>query len=49
MISLDICRYNIESFKLDRSIATWLNRISGGQVRCEAADAQTFMIYETAA
>jgi hypothetical protein len=48
VISLDICRYNIESYKLDRGIARWLNRISGGQVRCESADAQTFMIYETA-
>jgi hypothetical protein len=48
VISLDICRHNIESYNLDRSIASWLNRISGGQVRCEAADSQTFMIYETA-
>src|SRR3569833_271777 len=48
VISLDICRFNIESFKLDKAIARWLNRISGGQVRCEAADSQTFMIYETA-
>jgi hypothetical protein len=48
VISLDICRFNIEAFHLDRAIAMWLNRISGGQVRCEAADSQSFMIYETA-
>jgi len=48
VISLDICRYNVEAFQLDRGIARWLNRISGGQVRCEAADSQTFWIYETA-
>ncbi len=48
VISLDICRYNIESYRLDRAIATWLRRISGGQVRCETADTQTFMTYETA-
>jgi hypothetical protein len=48
VISLDICRYNIESYRLDRAIAAWLGRISGGRVRCEAADAQTFMTYETA-
>jgi hypothetical protein len=48
VISLDICRYNIESHRLDRAIATWLRRISNSQVRCEAADTQTFMIYETA-
>ncbi len=48
VISLDICRFNIESYKLDRAIAHWLNRISGGQVRCETADVQTFMVYETA-
>ena len=48
VISLDICKHNIESYRLDRAIAIWLRRISGGQVRPEAADTQTFMIYETA-
>jgi hypothetical protein len=48
VISLDICRYNMENYRLDRAIATWLRRISGGRVRCEAADTQTFMTYETA-
>ena len=48
VISLDICRYNIESYRLDHAIALWLNCISNGQVRCETADTQTFMVYETA-
>jgi hypothetical protein len=48
VISLDICQHNIETFRLDRAIKTWLTRVSGGKVRAEAADSQTFMIYETA-
>ena len=48
VISLDICRHNIEAYRLDRAIATWLRRISNGRVRSEAADSQTFMTYETA-
>lgn len=48
VISLDICRHNIEAYRLDRAIGTWLRRISSGRVRSEAADSQTFMIYETA-
>lgn len=49
VISLDVCRHNIQTYRLDAAIAQWLHRISGGQVRCDAADAQTFMVYETAA
>ncbi|MFF5232672.1 hypothetical protein [Dactylosporangium sp. NPDC000521] len=48
VISLDICRHNIEAYRLDRAINTWLRRVSDNRVRCETADAQTFMIYETA-
>ncbi|MEV4134653.1 hypothetical protein AB0J72_21085 [Dactylosporangium sp. NPDC049742] len=48
VISLDICRHNIDAYRLDRAINTWLRRISDNRVRCETADAQTFMIYETA-
>ncbi|WP_426504406.1 hypothetical protein ACPPVO_43535 [Dactylosporangium sp. McL0621] len=48
VISLDICRHNIDTYRLDRAIDTWLRRISDGRVRCEAADTQTFMTYETA-
>lgn len=48
VISLDMCRHNIEAYRLDRAVQLWLTRVSGGKVHAEAADAQTFMIYETA-
>lgn len=48
VIALDMCRYNIERHRLDRAVKIMLTRISGGQVRAEEADAQTYHIYETA-
>jgi hypothetical protein len=48
VISLDICRFNIEAFHLDRAIAQWLSSVSAGRMRYEAADSQNFMVYETA-
>jgi hypothetical protein len=48
VIGLDVCRFNVEAFHLDRAIAIWLNTISGGRVRVENADSQNYYIYETA-
>jgi hypothetical protein len=47
VIALDICRYNIEEHKIDHAIRHMLEWISVGRVRCEEADAQVFMVYET--
>jgi hypothetical protein len=48
IIALDICRHNIEKYQLDKRVARWLQHISGGQVRCDVADTQSFFTYETA-
>lgn len=48
VIVLDVCQFNIDAFHLDRAIRIKLNEVSNGQVRCEAADAQTYHIFETA-
>jgi hypothetical protein len=47
IVSLDLCRHNLESYRLDPAVAMWMNRISGGQVYCDAADRQAFTAYET--
>jgi len=48
VICLDICRHNIEAYRMDRAVKVWLTRVSGGRVRCEAADSQNYFTYETA-
>ncbi len=49
VIGLDICRYNNEVHHLARAIRMLLGGVSGGRVSAQEADAQAFMIYETAA
>lgn len=46
VIALDICRYNIEMYGLDRAVKVWLNRISGGQVFCDT-DEQSYQLFDT--
>jgi hypothetical protein len=48
VIALDMPRYNIDRHRLDRAVRILLTKVSQGQVRCEEADAQVFMVYETA-
>jgi hypothetical protein len=48
VVSFDLCRHTIESYRLDPVVAAWMHRISRGQVRCETAGAQTFPLYEAA-
>jgi hypothetical protein len=33
---------------MDRAVAVWLKRVSGGRVRSDAADSQNYFTYETA-
>lgn len=47
MISLDVCRYNIETRRMDRVIRLMLERIGGPGMVAETADQQTFFTYET--
>jgi GNAT superfamily N-acetyltransferase len=47
VIGLDVCRFNDEGRNISRSIGLLLHRVSGGKVRPERADTQSFWIYET--
>jgi hypothetical protein len=47
IVSLDLCRDNLESYRLDPAVAMWMNRMSGGQVYCDSAAGQAFPAYES--
>jgi hypothetical protein len=46
MIGIDYCRYNDDERHFGRVVRLMLKRLSGGAMRAECLDQQSFWVYE---